>query len=96
MESFEKRLKRLCKENGLTIAELARRSGVPKATLHSWTTGASPNMQQLKKVSSALSVSLHSLAFGEPDPHEYGAEKLQELFEGDIRVTVHKILRSRN
>jgi transcriptional regulator with XRE-family HTH domain len=91
--SISTRLKESCKSHGITLSELAKKSGVPKATLHSWTTGSSPNIQQLKKVAEALNISLHRLAFGSPDPNETKEEFLQELFQGDVRVTIHKILK---
>lgn len=86
---------RLCQRKGWSIARLARESGVPKPTLHGWTTGRSAlNLGQLKKVASALEVSLHQLAFGEPDPYAgVNEEVLKELFTGDVRISIHRIER---
>jgi transcriptional regulator with XRE-family HTH domain len=87
----------LCKKRGLTLAKLSRDSGVPTQTLHGWTIGkAAANLDQLRKVASALEISFHELAFGEPDPFEHsGEEILKELFSGDVRVTLHRIERKR-
>lgn len=90
--SLVQNLKLLCKERNLSLAKLADAARVPKATVHSWTVGASPNLEQLKRVSEVLEISVHQLAFGEPDPFEgTSSEILKEIFSGDIRVTLHKI-----
>lgn len=89
-----KMLPRLCSRRGWSLAQLARESGVPKPTLHGWTTGRSANLDQLKRVATALQVSLHELVFGEPDPYEAPSEELlKELFTGDVRVSIHRIER---
>lgn len=92
---LEKTLQHFCDRKGWTLTKLARASGVPKATLHGWTTGRSSlNIDQLKLVASTLEVSLHELAYGVPDPYEAPAhEILKELFTGDVRVSIHRIER---
>lgn len=66
-------------------------------TIHAWTTGRkSINPDQLRKVAMILKVSVHELMFGEPDPHEPAADEvLREIFSGDVRVTLHRIERTR-
>ncbi len=60
----------LNEQKGWSLSTLARRSGVPKTTIHGWTTGrAVQDLNQLRKVASTLEVSLHFLAFGCEDPH---------------------------
>jgi transcriptional regulator with XRE-family HTH domain len=90
-------LTNICKKQGRTIAQLARDAGLPIQTLHGWTTGrSSVKLDQLKRVANVLKISLHELAFGEPDPHEpAGEEILKEIFAGDVRVTLHRIERKR-
>jgi len=90
-------INKLCKERGVSLAKLARESGIPPQTLHHWTTGRkSINPDQLKKVAATLEVSMHYLMFGESDPHEVPAtEILKEIFSGDVRVTLHRIERKR-
>lgn len=89
---------KLSKERGWSLSRLAREAGVAKPTLHGWTTGRNAlNPEQLKRVATALEVSIHELLFGEPDPFESKShEVLRELFKGDVRVTVHKIERRRD
>lgn len=90
-----KMLARLCEKKRWSLSRLSRESGVPKPTIHGWTTGRTGlKLDQLKKVASALEVTIHELAFGTPDPYESsGEEILRELFTGDVRVSIHKIER---
>jgi transcriptional regulator with XRE-family HTH domain len=89
---LSKNLVDLCKKKNLTIAALAKKSGVKQPTLHGWTTGRSvQNLDDLKKVCDVLEVGLHTLLYGVPDPHESNEALLKEIFKGDIRVTIHKI-----
>ncbi|MBY0316333.1 MAG: helix-turn-helix domain-containing protein [Bdellovibrionales bacterium] len=94
MSHLPKLLKSECLKRGITVTELAKKAGVPKATVHAWIGGREPKLQQLRKVASALEMSFHKLAFGENDPHEIDSEVLlREIFSGDVRVTLHKIER---
>lgn len=90
-------ISQICKEKGWTLTKLSKESKVPIATIHGWTAARGrPDIRQLKKVADALQISIHHLAFGEPDPHETpGEEILKELFSGDVRVTLHRIERRR-
>lgn len=90
--NIEKNLLKRCKEKGLTISQLARLSGVKQPTLHGWTTGrAVRKIEDLKKVSVVLKVSMHELLFGTSDPFEANIESLKEIFSGELRITIHKI-----
>lgn len=93
--SFSKNLQVHLKKKNWTLTRLAKETGINKSTLHAWTVGrGNINLNYLKKVSAALEVSVHQLAYGEPDPHEpLGVETLKEIFSGDVRVTLHKIER---
>lgn len=88
-------LGKLLKKRGRSLSRLANESRVPKSTIHNWTVGRSTiNLNQLKQVANVLEVSIHELAFGEPDPHvNAGEELLKEIFSGDVRVTLHRIER---
>jgi transcriptional regulator with XRE-family HTH domain len=73
---LDKILLKLCKDRGLTLAALAKESGVKQPTLHGWTTGRSvQNIDDLKKVCDLLQVSLHYILFGEEDPWSKPASK---------------------
>lgn len=90
-------LKAFCKQKGWSLTKLSKESSVPIATIHGWVHGRTrPDLSQLKKVAGALEVSLHLLAFGNPDPFEIPADEiLKELFTGDIRVSIQKIERKK-
>lgn len=94
---LEKNLQKACREQSLSLAKLAKASGVPKATIHGWMTGRKAmDLRQLKKVATVLKTSLHELVFGEPDPFEERKEEiLKEIFTGDVRVTLHRIERAK-
>jgi transcriptional regulator with XRE-family HTH domain len=83
----------VCKRKGMSLTELAKKTGVPKTTLHGWTTGRSGlKPEQLRIVANYLRVSFYELLFGEPDPYEADdEEELTDLFHGDIRVTIHRV-----
>ena len=94
MSTLGKILKTECLKRGITLTQLAKKAGIPKATLHSWTAGREPSLGQLKKVADTLEISFYKLAFGTHDPHELDGEViLKELFSGDVRVTLQKIER---
>lgn len=87
------------KAKHLNFVELAKLSGVSKSTIHGWTTGRRVrDLSELRRVANVLEVSIYNLVFGEPDPYESKAQEalLKELFSGDVRVTIHKIERSRS
>lgn len=94
-------LNRLMTERKLTLAELSKKSGVARSSIHNWLTASNQtkiNITHVQKVAAALKVPLHELLFSEPDPFErrdVPREVLKELFSGDLRVTIHKIERQR-
>jgi transcriptional regulator with XRE-family HTH domain len=83
----------ICKKKGWPIARLARETGVPVKTIHGWTAGKKAlNIDDVRKVAEGLEISLHQLLFGTPDPYEgKDLEILEQIFSGDVRVTIHKI-----
>ncbi|MNC97673.1 Helix-turn-helix domain protein [compost metagenome] len=64
-KDFKKQLSRYIRERGLTAAELARRTGVPKQTISDWLGGTRPrNMDFVKRLADELNVSIVELFFG--------------------------------
>lgn len=58
--------------NGLNASALARKAGVPNATISDWLAGRKPrNIDQVKKVADALKVPLEHLLYGS------GVQKLE-------------------
>jgi len=97
MTNLRKTLLKLCKERDLSLAALARKSGVALGTIQGWTSplkNKEPRISHLQKVASVLEVSIYFLMWGENDPHEkLGQEVLKELFSGDVRIQVSRIER---
>ena len=53
-------------EKGLTVASLARLSGISKNTIGDWLTGRKPkNIEQVKKIASVLNTTVDDLCFGD-------------------------------
>lgn len=78
---------------GLSIAALARLSGVKQPTLHGWTTGRSvKKIDDLKKVCVILEVGLHTLLYGEKDPFENESLlTINDLLKTDLRITIERL-----
>lgn len=77
----------------MTIAALAKKSGVKQPTLHGWTTGRSvQNLDDLKKVCEVLEIGLHTLLYGKADPYENHEKLLKEIFKGAVTITIHKFV----
>lgn len=95
--SLSKNLQIHLQKKSWTLAKLSKETGINKSTLHAWTVGRGTiKLDYLKKVAMALEISVHQLAYGEPDPHESNTEEiLKEIFSGDVRVTLHRIERRR-
>lgn len=92
MKTLKDNLNKHLKLSRISLTELSKKAKVPKTNLHSWTTGANPQLDQLKRVCEVLQVPMHELAFGEADPFEPKSEEiLKEIFTGDVRVTLHRI-----
>jgi transcriptional regulator with XRE-family HTH domain len=63
--NLKNQLKALLVHRNMTAAELSRKSGVSKQVLSLWLGGAKPkNVDQIKSVSDALSVTVDHLLFG--------------------------------
>ena len=102
--SFKDNLKRQMNVAGLNQRQLAKLSGVPTTTLNGWLKSESKsrgvNLEQLKNVADALEISVDELAYGPPHKKPKSVsevesvEELQNLFSGDIRVEIKRILRT--
>lgn len=88
-------LKKRIKLSGITASQLSRDSGVPKQSISDWLAGRSPrNLDHLKKVADALSVSVDELCFGADETSRnetpilealLGDEWLSGVFEVKLR-----------
>jgi transcriptional regulator with XRE-family HTH domain len=92
MMKLSQNLLKVCRQKKMSLATLAKKSGVKQPTLHGWTTGRSvQNLNDLKRVCEVLEIGLHTLLFDEPDPYEGHAKLIEELFSGEVRITINKI-----
>ena len=91
---LSKILKQLLTKRGITVASLARKTGVPKTNIQGWLEGSSPNIEQLDKVAQFLDVEIEYLAFGRErkDSLEQLMEKVH-IHTGTYEVTVKKIIK---
>src|SRR5690606_27439060 len=60
---FNKRLKFLLEKHDLTVAELARQTGIPKSTVQSWMASSQPSVYQLDKVATFFEMTIDELVF---------------------------------
>ena len=60
---FEIKLKALLKSKNMSVAELAKATGVPKTNIQQWMTGSSPNIIQVDKVANFFNLTLEELVF---------------------------------
>jgi len=85
-------LKRLIKENGLTITGLSRSTKVPLQTLHGWLQGNEPkSIRQVKKVADRLDVDLDYLCFGIETRKEMINEFQDEINTGIFEVILRRV-----
>ncbi len=81
-------LKRLLREQDMTVAQLSRQLSIPRQTLDNWLSGQEPrSLKQVKKVAEYFGVSLDYLCFGEEEEkiQEYGQEINAGVFEVVLR-----------
>lgn len=93
--SLAQNLKRIMQTKGVTAYQLSKAAQVPKSNIHSWLQGqSSVNLRQLRAVARVLGVSVSLLAYGEEDPASVEPkEVLEQIFRGDVRVTIERISR---
>ena len=64
---FKRQLKAFLQQRKVTIAELARKTGIPKQTISDWLSGTRPrNMDDVRRVADALDIGIAQLFFGIP------------------------------
>ena len=95
--ALKENLHALLEKRGWNLSKLAKASGLAKSTLSGISAGTGAiRLDHLQKIAKALEVSVHVLAYGEPDPFEIPSnEILHELFRGDVRVILQRIEKKR-
>ena len=96
-QTIAARLTQLIKENGVTVAEVARDTNIPRSTLHSWTAGVAPkDFDAASRLAAALGVSLSYLLTGvcERQGVRHGASSdLMVGFHGIAEIKVERIVK---
>ena len=87
-----KNLKRILEERNMSIAELAKKTGVPKTNIGSWLSGSSPKIEQLFKVAQFLGMSIEALAFDKKNDETLNnlIDKL-EVHSGLYEISIKKV-----
>ncbi len=76
---FSNNLKKYLENTDLSLNELAKKLSVPVSTVHGWINGVEPkSVQDIRKVSDYLGVSVDELCFGE----------LTSQIETDLKITI--------
>jgi transcriptional regulator with XRE-family HTH domain len=94
--NLKAQLRLLLDLRGMTPTELARKSGVSKQVISLWQSGAKPkNVEQVKAVADALSVSVDCLLFGNGDErgNNVGLDALlgDEWISGAFEIKIRRI-----
>ena len=90
--TLQSNLLEYCKKKNLTLAKLARLSEVPQSTLHGWSTGRKvQDLNQLRNVCRVLETGLYELLFDVPDPFSSKLTSIDDVFTGDVQITIHKV-----
>lgn len=81
---FDKKLKALLRSHNLSVAELAKRTGLPRSTIQQWTAGGTPNVYQLEKVATYFNITIDELVFDKKPK-----QAIEELFTEALVHTGH-------
>lgn len=85
-------LREILSRKGMSAAELARVSKVPKTTISDWLAGSSPkNLQQVKTVADILNLSVDELVFG-ASPTNSRKSVLEEYTENEIYAGHYEVI----
>ena len=88
-------LKRLMKERGVTVTQLAKRAGVPHSTLSTWLLPSARPQDpvQIAAVARELGVGMHTLLFDEPE-NGLTLESLvtQSVLDGLYRLRLERVV----
>ena len=89
---LKKVLKKLIKENGLTIVGLSRATKIPLQTLHGWLQGNEPkSLRQVKMVADFFQVDLDYLCFGIEQKAKNITDYQDEINAGVFEVVLRRI-----
>lgn len=91
MNTFSKNLKKLITEQRITIAELSKKTGIPKTTLTEWRNGRKPTLSpELFALCKYYKTSIEELCqmINSPDSN---SDSGKVVFKGNYKITLEKI-----
>lgn len=89
---FDKRLKALLKERNISVTDLAKKTGISRTTIQSWTAGAKPSIYELDKLCDVFNMTLDELVFNRKPKssiEEFFAETL--IHTGNYKISISKL-----
>lgn len=92
---LNKILRQLLDKEGVSLAFLAKKTGIPHQTLHNWAAGVEPrSLKQVKTVATYLNVSLDYLCFGETKK-ECSERESFESHRDEINAGIYEVVLKR-
>tara|TARA_R110000868_G_scaffold173530_2_gene409694 strand:+ start:2071 stop:2346 length:276 start_codon:yes stop_codon:yes gene_type:complete len=89
MNQFSKNLNKIIKEKKITLQELSVKTGVPKSTIHRYSTGNKTiKIEQLQKIKRFLNVSTDELLFSEKTNVELLKETVDDFKLKQIKAII--------
>lgn len=86
-------LKILMDDSGISLVDLAKKTKVPKQTIHNWLSGADPkNIDQVKSVAEFFHLSIEELVYGAKKKTSNGIKEYEEeINAGVFEVVLRRI-----
>lgn len=92
MLKISKTIKELANTKGITIAHVARSTGVPPQTLNNWLAGQEPrSLVQVKAVADFFEVSIEELCFNTKSKYLKKYDLCDEINAGIFEVVLRRI-----
>ena len=84
-------LKKLLQQNGVTVTNLSKSTGIATQTLHNWLAGSKPrDFDQTKKIADYFKVSLDFLVYG-TEPEFRQSSPLKD-FDSEINAGIYEVV----
>lgn len=80
--NLKKQLRFYLNKRNMSVSQLSKLAKVPNATLNDWVNGRKPrNLDHVKKVSTALNITIDNLLYGEGEDEDSKFSDISELFD---------------
>jgi transcriptional regulator with XRE-family HTH domain len=89
--NLSKNLRELLKNNGVSIAALSKKTGVPSQTLHNWLSGMEPrSLSQVAKIATHFGMTIDEICFGKKPVKSSISDFQDEINAGVFEVILRK------